>query len=322
MLRNYIDNLNVMNSSRLGIVDGSVNVDDLTNGRINGIVRMKSPDAIVPLPAADVSMQAINGLEYLDKMRTQRGGASLDLNNSQMQVAQSSAAAAIGEYTAKEKMATLFARNMVETLMKGTFLLVHHCLRTQMPGQMGAKVRGNWEQTDPGEWKARTHVQTLVGLNSQERKEKIGGLKELLTIQMGLLQSGAEGVIVSKSNIYNTLSDLVRAGELGLPEQYMIDPDSQDGQQAQQQISQQGAQQAQMQQQMMQMQAQLEQQKVQLDKYKIDAELKYKYYDTNVDAGLQEAKMTVDNVVKMEQIDATERSADRAAEAGAGDDAG
>jgi hypothetical protein len=119
-LRSYMDNLSVMNTSRLGIVDGQVNIDDLTNGRINGVVRMKTPDSIRPLPASDVGAQAITGLEYLDKVRTQRGGASLDLNNSAMQVAQSSAAAAIGEYTAKEKMSTLFARNMVGSLMKGS----------------------------------------------------------------------------------------------------------------------------------------------------------------------------------------------------------
>jgi hypothetical protein len=49
---------------------------------------------------------------------------------------------------------------------------------------------------------------------------------------------------------------------------------------------------------MQQMLLQLEQQKLQLQKYEHDTELRYKYYDTNVDAGLQEAKITVDAIQK------------------------
>ena len=101
------------------------------------------------------------------------------------------------------------------------------------------------------------------------------------------------------------------AGELGLPEQYLIDPDSEQGMKAQEQIRQQGEQMSQMQKQMAGMQQQMETQKLQLDKYKHDSELKYKYYDTNVDAGLKEAEMTVDNVVAMEKISADERAAER-----------
>jgi hypothetical protein len=139
---------------------------------------------------------------------------------------------------------------------------------------------------------------------------------------MQLLTSGAEGVMVTKSGIYNTLADWIRAAELGRPEEYLTDPDSEEGQQAQQQISQAGQQQAQQQAQMMQMQAQIEQMKIAQDKYKVDQELRWKYYDTNVDAGLKEAELTVDNVIELEKLDAAERTAKAGNGAAAGADAG
>ena len=132
ILRQYMDNLAVMNQSRVGYLRGEVDLDDLLSGRINGAVAMDRPDAIVPLPSNDIGMQAINGLNYLDEVRTQRGGAALDLNNSEMQVAQSSALAASQEYKAKEKMASYYCKNLANTLLKNTFLMAHKILREQM----------------------------------------------------------------------------------------------------------------------------------------------------------------------------------------------
>ena len=54
-LRNFMDNLAVMNQSRVGYLKGEVDVEDLLNGRVNGIVGMDRPDAIVPLPSNDPS---------------------------------------------------------------------------------------------------------------------------------------------------------------------------------------------------------------------------------------------------------------------------
>jgi hypothetical protein len=47
---------------------------------------------------------------------------------------------------------------------------------------------------------------------------------------------------------------------------------------------------------MTEMEFQLEQQKLELDRYKIDAELRWKYYDSNLDAEVDTAKMTIDAV--------------------------
>ena len=72
-----------------------MNMKDVTQGRINGVVRMKRADAIIPLPALDIGPQSIQGLTYLDTVRSQRGGASLDMNNADRQVMASSATAAL-----------------------------------------------------------------------------------------------------------------------------------------------------------------------------------------------------------------------------------
>ena len=314
VLRQLLDNMAVANGSKLAITDGEVNKQDLESGRINGYIRTTGPGHIQEIASTDITGQAGATLDYLDKIRTSRAGASLDLNNSDMQVAQSSAAAAIGEYTAKEKMSTLFASNMVNSLMKGTFLLVHQVMRGSMVGEIGAKIKGKWSTTNPQEWQERNHVICLVGLSSQERKEKIGGLLNLLQMQMGWLQSGAEGVMITKSHIYNTAADYIRAAELGLPEQYVLNPESEESMQAQQAISEQQSQMQQMQAEMTRMQAQLERQKLEQERYLKEQELQWKYYDTNIDAGVKEAEMTIDGAIEREKLASSERVAEKTAQ--------
>ena len=47
--RQMLDNLYLTNNSRVGAVEGQVNLDDLLNSTAGGIVRMKNPNAIVPM---------------------------------------------------------------------------------------------------------------------------------------------------------------------------------------------------------------------------------------------------------------------------------
>ena len=75
ILRNYMDNLSAANGSRIGAVEGRVNMQDLTNGRINGVVRIKDATALVPLPPTDIGPQAMAGLSYLDHVRVARVGS-------------------------------------------------------------------------------------------------------------------------------------------------------------------------------------------------------------------------------------------------------
>ena len=52
--RQMLDNLYLTNNSRVGAVEGQVNLDDLLNSTAGGIIRMKNPNAIVPMTVQSV----------------------------------------------------------------------------------------------------------------------------------------------------------------------------------------------------------------------------------------------------------------------------
>ena len=312
VLRSYVDNLEVLNSSRLGVVDGDVNPEDLTQTRINGVIRMKHAQAVVPLPAADAGPQALTGLNYLDQVRSQRGGATVDMAEGDAQLMASSATAAAGLIQASEKMAGWYARNLANGLLADTFRLIHYKLRTEMPDAVMANLRGKWVETAPGDWIKREVIEVTCGMTTTERNNKIMGLRQVIEAQMQIMNTGGGGILTDMNKVYGAMSDWIRAADLGQPEEYLIDPSSEEAMQAAQQKDQQ-AQQAQQamqaqNQQILQLEKQLEEQKMQLDKYKHDTELRFKYYDVNLDAEVAEAKMTVDNVTKLQSANSQRES--------------
>jgi len=302
VLRNYMDNLELMNSTRVGALEGAVNMKDLTSGRLNGVVRMKRPDALFPFPVTDAGPQAIVGLNYLDTVRSQRGGASVDQNDADRQLMMSSATAAAGAMENAERMAGFYARNLVNTLLKNTYQLIHKKLRYEYTGTIGAKLRGKWQEVKPSEWQERTHMEVTSGMTTSERTNKIMGLNQVINELKSAMMAGGEGVITDKSKLYSAYADYIRAAELGQPEEYLIDPRSDESKQAQKAAAK-SAEYAQGQMdRMAQMQQEIENQKLQLDRYKVDKALEFKYYDANLDAEVSEAKLVTDSVVKLKTV--------------------
>lgn len=304
ILRSFMENLKVLNKSRVGYVMGNVNTNELTDARVNGAVGCESQGDIWGLPSNNAGPECIMGLDYLDKVRTARGGASLDMQRGEMQVAGSSAMAAAREYDSKEMMAGYYTKNLAHTLLKNTFLLVHKVLREEWEGELAVKIRGKWQSTKPQEWPERETARVTVGMTSGEKAARVQGLNALIAWMTQAMQQGQEGILTDKGKLYNAAADWIRAANLGPnPEEYLIDPASDEAQAAakQQQQSQQQQQQAMQQQQkeMMDLQRQIEAMKDATDRWQTETETRFKYYDANLDAEIQEAKIVGDGVVQL-----------------------
>ena len=64
MLRGVLDNIAMTNSPRLAMVEGQVNIDDLLNNEIGGIVRMRQAGAVQEMSVPFVAGQTLGALEY------------------------------------------------------------------------------------------------------------------------------------------------------------------------------------------------------------------------------------------------------------------
>lgn len=294
LTRALLDNANACNKSRLIVVDGKVNSDDVNDGRVNGIVRAKdSVENVKPLVTPDISQGILQNLDYFARKRSEMGGAALDLASGQAQLgsAQIGSQGLDRAYSVMEQLAAMMTKNIAETLIRQTYLLTHMTLRKYFDQPVNLKQGGKWQSAKPSDWKPRVRLNVKVGMSAGERARKVQALTFILQTQLMLQQQGAGGVSVNLQNLHNALIDWGRASELDNPEKYWMDPDSDESKAGYQANQQKAAMQQQQQQALTQIALSLEQMKVNMEKYKADQETQFKYWSESLKAEIAQAQI-------------------------------
>jgi len=290
-LRNWTENLHRVNRPRIGVDETLVNLADAQDAT-QDIVRMRGPNGMVPVPAIDAGPSVQAFLAFCDTARSERGGASLDMQASTMQIATNQTAQGIErQYSTKEARAAMMARTFAETAMRQVWLIAHYLLRTQWGGEISAKIGGQWLQADPSKWRPRTGVVVHVGESRTQAADRGIALQTVMATQTALGQAGkGGGILTDDSRGYNAVIDWCYANNLRSPERYFIDPASPPSKQAAQQAQQQAAQQAQT---AAAQQAAMARAAMMLDKYKVDLKSLTDLIDITVKAAIEEAKLTL-----------------------------
>jgi hypothetical protein len=125
MLRGVLDNVALTNHPRTEVIDGAVNMDDMLNNEIGGIVRVRQSGAIVPLTVPFVAAQTLSAIEYYDSVIEQKVGmsrASLGLNPDALQATTATAVQATMQGAAGQ--IEVMARNLAEGGVRQMFKLM------------------------------------------------------------------------------------------------------------------------------------------------------------------------------------------------------
>jgi hypothetical protein len=283
-VRQWFSNVKNCSWGRIGVVTGASNADDVGRPRPGGVIRIKNPDAIVPIPVADVGPSLQILLTQIDKQRSELGGTALDMSAAPMQIANASAHATERVFSAQECGVSYDLRNFAATFCADVFVMAHAELRSGQGGPINLKIAEQWTQEDPKQWQERKWCTVNVAPSFGERVHMSNALAMCLQWDMGLLQAGLEGTLITLPGLYKKMTDWLRLNLIASPESYYIDPLSKQAQQAGQQKAQQAQQQAQQQTQVIMA---IEQLKAQVEQYKTDTETQFKYYDATLDASVK-----------------------------------
>ena len=322
VVRQMLDNLYLSNNARVGAVEGQVNLDDLLSVTPGGIVRMKRPDAVVPMAVPSVIAQAFPMLQYLDDAQSKRTGISDMQQGLNPDVLQNVTAAAVAASTAAaggklELIARIFAETGVKSLFQGILQLL--CKYQDKPTLM--RMRGKYIPVDPREWSNQYDIDISVGLGTGSKAEQMTMLQMVLAKQEAILQQfGPANPLVSVGQYRGTLGRFIEAAgftdsaeffkevtpeieaQLAQPKQQQPDPTTAaliQQSQAQIQIAQQKAQadiQAAQQKAMADIQLQREkaQADIMIQREKSQAQLELKQQELNAEIQLKAAELGAD----------------------------
>lgn len=327
MLRQWYANVRSCSYGRFGVVVGQADADDIMNPVGGGAVRLKRPDAIVPIPVIDVGASIKMALMQYDQMRTEMGGAAVDFLAAEAQVAQDTAHGTERVYASKEVLVSYMTRNLAESLIRGVYLIAHAQLRTGEGGPISVKVADSWQQVNPADWQERTHAKVNVGYSMGERMQISGALFSAIALAKEALANGLEGQLVTKQGLYRMVLDWLTMQQVQNGDSYFVDPTSPQAQQAAQQAQEARDKQAM---EAARQQAEIlgmpERIKAEHDKFKQEQELEFKYFNAVLEASINgdraETGMVVDLANIRANADAARLSDTRQSGSDGGEDEG
>lgn len=246
LTRQLLDNVYLANNPRIEVPDGAMSDDtiaDLLTYRVGGLIRTKGNGQMLrPIEIPDRSATALQAILYMDGVREQQSGVTKNgmAVNSEA-VDPKSATESRRQDRNEQVRKRLMIRMLAQTFLVPVFRKV---LKNIVRYQSAAKdimIRGKWVAIDPREWNADLKCRVSVGLGYANRDEMIQGATLIGSSQAEAMQMGLD--IITPKHMYKTLGKLVEATGLGFPEDYAMDPESEEYQQLQQQKQEQGPQQ-------------------------------------------------------------------------------
>ena len=222
MLRGLLDNIAMMNNPRLGALEGRVNLDDLLNNEIGGIVRMKDINAVREFQIGNAAISALPAMQYYDeaiRAKTGVSGASMGLDADALQ--SQTAAGVNAAVQAATAVSELIARNLAEGGMKQMFRLIVQIARANPNPSEMMRLDGQFVPVDPRSWTSDLDLVANVGLGNNAREERAMMLQATLQTQMQIWQAyGPTNGLVGMTKIRNTLADLLGMAGLHNADRY------------------------------------------------------------------------------------------------------
>ena len=211
ILRQLLDNMYLTNNSRVGVVEGQVNLEDLLSSRPGNIVRMRAPGMVQPLAVPQIGTSGFNMLEYIDQVRDQRTGFSKASLGLDPKVLQSTTASAVqstiqGAQLKTEMIARVFAETGCKDLAKIVLLL---CQKHMMKERI-IRIRNEYVPVDPRAWENEFDISVEVGLGNGKEEDKLAMLLQVAGKQEQLIgQLGMNNPVVKPSQYVNTLNKII-----------------------------------------------------------------------------------------------------------------
>ena len=225
LYRQILDNNALQNAGRYAAVDGQVNLQDLMDNQIGGIVREKVSGAVRQLPTPALSQATFPMLGEMEQERSDRTGVNdmsqgLDPNA----LTSNTAATSVNQImTAAQQKILLIARIFAETGVKELFLQLYKLARTnQTEGDM-VKLRGQFVEVRPFDWADRYDMTVTVGIGNGNKDQQLYHLNNIQAM-LQAVGNTEYAYLVSAENVFNTAGEVIKNAGYKDPEFFIGDP--------------------------------------------------------------------------------------------------
>ena len=238
--RQMLDNLYLTNNYRVGAVEGQVNLDDLLTSTAGGVIRIKNPNALVPMTVQSSAAQSFPMLEYLDSVQAKRSGVSDAQQGLNPDLLSNVTATAVSAMTSAsqgklELIARIFADTGVSSLFKGILALI---CKYQNKERI-IKVHNSFVPMNPREWTTQYNLTVNVGLGTGGKQEQLATMQMILQKQEEIIKNyGLANPLVNLKQYRDTLAKFVNMAGFKDDSAFLMDVSEEQAMQMAQQAAQ------------------------------------------------------------------------------------
>jgi hypothetical protein len=225
MWRHTLDNLALSNAGRYAAVENQVNLQDLIDNRIGGIVREKVQGAVRQLPVPQLGQATFPFLNELEKEREDRVGVSrMGQGLDPSALTSNTAATAVNQVmSASQDKIQLIARIFAETGIKELFLQLYRLSRTNNSEVDIVKLRGRFVPVAPYDWKDRYDMAVTVGLGNQNKDQQLMHLNNISTMLKSI--GGTQyGYLIQPQHVHTLATEFIKNAGYRNAGQFIGDP--------------------------------------------------------------------------------------------------
>lgn len=233
LIREAMNALYLANRPQREVVEGQVNIEDLLNPTVGGVVRVKTAGMVREIASggANVMQQSLGMIEHLATIREQRTGSTRYNQGMDSNSLNKTATGISIIQNASQQRAELVARVFAEAF-KGVFQKLLGLVSRHQDKAETIRLRGEWVEMDPTDWKTNYDTTATVGLGTGNKEQMVAHITQLLGImaQTAQAQDGLNGPLCTWDNVYEAQKSLIEAMGFKGTEKYLTEPPKKDEQ--------------------------------------------------------------------------------------------
>ncbi|MBH96789.1 MAG: hypothetical protein CMD87_05980 [Gammaproteobacteria bacterium] len=225
LTRSILDHAVITNNPRYMVVKGGLtNPRELISNRVGGLVNVSRPDAISPMPQANLNPFIFQTIGMLDDDKEDTSSISrLSQGLNKDAVSKQNSAAMVEQLaTMSQQRAKIIARNFANQFLKPLF---HEAYRLIVENEQEEKVvdiAGGFVQIDPRNWKEKRDVmvEMKLGYGEQERESQ-----KYLSLHTLMTQDPSLQPLYGIQNRYNMMKQILEQQGILNVNEYLTSPE-------------------------------------------------------------------------------------------------
>jgi len=207
-------------------------LDDLLTTQVGRVARFARPvnESYSQITVPFTGNHSFAMMEYFDKVKRDRTGINADGEGLSPEALKNIQSTVLAQAVDLSKMKVeAVARIFAETGIKSLFLHIHELVQKHQQKAQIVRLRNQWVQVDPQQWRTRSDMTVNIGLGIGTREQNLLHLDAIWAKQKEMMELGQGNLTVKPIHLFNTAAEIVKNANLKQPEMFFANPGKAEG---------------------------------------------------------------------------------------------